>query len=128
MDLDAAEDVLPEHEGLYSNDLPVSEMQYQHELNRRMREQMELRAMCIENGEDAKKFLASRFGQYLLGQADLEAEKARHAFEDVDPEDTKAIRQLQNIINRQKDLEQWINSAIEQGDAEYNEYLEEQQG
>ena len=125
---DAAEDVLPEHEALYEDDLPVSEARYQHELNRRMREQMELRAMCIENGEDAKAFLHSRFGQYILGQAELEADKARKAFESIDPENTKAIRELQNIIVRQQELEQWIDSAIEQGDAEYNEYLEEQRG
>ena len=43
----------------------------EHEQARRMQEQAELRALCIENGEDAEKFLTSNFGQYILGQAEL---------------------------------------------------------
>lgn len=122
------DDVLPEAEGLYSEDSSVEGVMYQAELSRRMDEQMQLRALCIENGDNAEKFLRSPFGQYILGQAELEAEQAKESLADVDPDDKKEINRLQNIIKRSRTLEGWISSAIEKGNAEYAEYLQEQAG
>ena len=127
-DFDQPEDVLPEDEIYHDDDMSLIDAQYQRDLGRKLLEQSELRALCIENGDDARKFLNSRFGQYLIGQAELAADKARAQLELVDPEDSKSIRILQNEIRRQVELETWIASAIEQGDAEYTEYLEERAG
>lgn len=127
-EFDQPEDVLPEDQTYHDDDMSLIDAQYQQDLARKMLQQAELRALCIENGEDAKKFLHSHFGQYLLGQAELEADKARSQLEVIDPDDAKSIRILQNEIRRHVDLESWIANAIDAGNAEYTEYLEERAG
>jgi len=121
-----ADDVQPESEGYQETDGFETSL-YEQEQARRMAEQAELRALCIENGDDAEKFLQSNFGQYLLGQADLDAEQAKEALTDVDAEDVKSIRKLQNRIHRARSLESWVKSAIEKGNSEYIEYIQAQQ-
>lgn len=118
-------DVVPESEGDQFNSFESS--MYEHEQARRMDQQAKLRAACIENGDDAEKFLNTRFGQYLIGQADLESEQAKEALTDVDPSDIRTISDLQNRIKRSRSLAMWISSAIEQGDSEYNEFVQAQQ-
>jgi len=121
-----ADDVVPESEdkqesGGFDNSL------YEQEQNRKMSQQAELRAMCIENGDDAEKFKQSRFGQYLLGQAELDEDQAKEALTEVDADDVKTIRKLQNRIWRARSFSDWVDSAIEQGNAEYIEYIQAQQ-
>lgn len=123
--LTGADDVVPESESYQEENL--DNVLYERELARQMQEQAELRAMCIENGEDAEKFLKSNFGQYLLGQADLDAEQAKEQLTTVDPDDSKTIRKLQNRIHRARSLETWISSAIQKGNAEFADYIEAQQ-
>lgn len=120
-----ADDVLPESEGEQEGSL--DNVLYERELARRMQEQAELRALCIENGEDAEKFLNSNFGQYILGQAELDAEQAKEQLTEVDAADIKTIRQLQSRIQRSRSLETWISSAIEKGNAEFADYIQAQE-
>ena len=121
-----AYDVTPESEE-YQDANGLENTIYEQEQARRMNEQAELRALCIENGDDAERFLKSNFGQYILGQAELEADQAKEALTDVDPDDKKTINKLQNRIRRSRSLRSWIINAIEQGNAEYIEYIQAQQ-
>ncbi len=120
-ELTDADDVLPEAEDYQSASL--DDYTFQAEQKRGIEEQNILRARCIENGEDARKFLATNFGQYLLGQAELEAGFAKESLCDVDADDTKKIRVLQAQIKRSRDLEGWIKSAMDKSDQEYSNYL-----
>jgi hypothetical protein len=127
MNKNLPDDVLPEHEELFNRDNTIEDSIYQQEQDARVEEQRVLRERCILNGDNAEKFLASDFGQYLLGQAEYEAGEAMKLLSVVSPEDTKEIRRLQNIIQRYESFHDWIQSAVEQGDAEYAKHLEEQQ-
>ena len=118
-----AVDVVPESEN-EQEEYNLGSVMYEQEQARMMDEQNKLRAICIENGDDAERFVSSNFGQYLIGQAELESEQAKEALTSVDPEDTKTIRALQGRIKRSRSLKSWIVSAIEQGNNEYDEYLQ----
>ena len=120
-----ADDVLPESEAYQEES--VNSVIYERELAKQMQDQAELRAILIENGDDAEKFLKSNFGNYILGQADLDAEQAKEALTTTDPEDTKVIRKLQNRIHRARSFENWIRDAIEKGNAEYIEFMQAKQ-
>lgn len=111
------DDVLPEDPKVEVN--PA----YQAELNRMMIEQSNLRAQVIENGEDAKKFLKSAFGKYLIGQSEIEAMRAKEELADVDPKDSLGIERLQFIIKRHYSFAGWVYDAISAGEAEYQDFI-----
>lgn len=71
---------------------------------------------------EAKKFESSMFGSYLLNMAAKEAGDAARALCDVNPEDTTKIVELQSKTKRLRDLERWMQQAINVGEAEYAEY------
>jgi hypothetical protein len=67
-------------------------------------------------------FIAKHGGlaTWLLAQARKEASEALMALADVDPDDLKQIRNLQNIIHRHRDLTDWMAQAVETGNFEWN--------
>jgi len=117
-------DGLPEDEGKIEANGGLDNSLFEAGQARLNEQQNQLRAKCIENGEDANKFLNSNFGQYILGQADLEAEAAKEELVSVDPNNKAEITKLQNIIWRCRAIESWVKSAVDMGDSEYKEYLE----
>ncbi len=76
----------------------------------------------IELSQEAKNFKSSLFGRYLLDKAAVEAGNAARDLCDVDPDDKTKIIKLQNDAKRLKDLNKWINEAIQIGNAEYADY------
>jgi len=121
-----ADDVVPESEQ-YQEVGSVERSLYERQQAYMMDKQATLRADCIENGENAEKFLNTSFGQYIVGQAELETEQAMEALTKVDADDIKAIRKLQGRIQQFRSLASWIENAIEQGNVEYDEYINAQQ-
>lgn len=67
-------------------------------------------------------FIAKHGGlaTWLLAQARKEASEALMALADVDADDTKQIRDLQNVIHRHRDLTDWMATAVETGNFEWN--------
>lgn len=76
----------------------------------------------IELSQEAKNFKSSLFGLYLLDRAADEAGDAARALCEVNPDDKTEIIKLQNDARRLKDLNKWINTAIQIGNAEFAEY------
>jgi hypothetical protein len=56
---------------------------------------------------------------WILAQAQKEAVDAMRALTGVDPTDEKAIRNLQNDIQRQIDLKNWMVDAVVKGQELY---------
>ena len=80
------------------------------------------RPELISMSHQAKEFKSSEFGRYLLDMAAVKAGDAARALCDVDPLDTKRIMQLQMDAKALKLLNEFINNAVQAGDAEYAEY------
>ena len=68
-----------------------------------------------EIGEQAKKFVESDLGQCLIGMAQQEIQVAKDALAETDPDDSKAIRKLQNDIKVAAYFEQWLAELISNG-------------
>jgi len=80
------------------------------------------RPELIVLGKEARDFKGSEFGKYLLDMAAKEAGDAAMALCSVNPRDTEAIIELQNKTRRLRDLNKWIDSAIQAADHEYAAY------
>lgn len=76
----------------------------------------------IAMSQEAKNFKSSGFGCYLLDRAAEKAGTAAKALCDVDPTDVKAIIKLQADAKVLGLLNEFINEAINLGNAEYAEY------
>jgi hypothetical protein len=68
-----------------------------------------------EIGEQARKFVESDVGQCLIGMSHQEIQKAKDKLANVDPDDAKAIRNLQNDIKVATFFEQWLVELINNG-------------
>lgn len=91
-------------------------------MDKRQIEQAEL----IKLGEECRSFKNSSIGIYLLNRANDEAGKSLVLLKDVNPDDTKKIRQLQSDIKRFDEFEKWLDEAIFEGDQAYSNYENEQ--
>lgn len=69
----------------------------------------------VKFGIEVESFQNSSIGQYLIKRAADEITVAREKLDDVDPEDAKAIRKLQNDIYCAKSFLAWLKWAIEDG-------------
>jgi cytoplasmic iron level regulating protein YaaA (DUF328/UPF0246 family) len=69
-----------------------------------------------EIGDEAKRFLESDLGKTILGIAKLEAEQAVMRLRNVDPDDAKSIRQIQNEIWRAESFEEWLTQLFHNGE------------
>jgi len=66
----------------------------------------------LEVGSAAKSFFDTIVGRYLLRQASLEEEQAFKEWLDVDPEDAKAIRLIQERARVPKLVFAWLRDAV----------------
>jgi hypothetical protein len=80
------------------------------------------RPELIAMSHQAKEFKSSEFGRYLLDMAAVKAGDAAKALCDVDPLNTKEIIRLQADAKILKHMNEFINQAVQAGDAEYAEY------
>lgn len=71
-------------------------------------------------GKDAEEFLASDLGRLMVARAAEEETEALEGLRNVDPEDAKAIRELQNKAWRAQSFGAWLHEIIVTG----NEALE----
>lgn len=78
-----------------------------------MSRETELAEMLI--GDDARRFLDGDVGRTVLGMAQQEKEGALLELATVDPDDTKRIRYLQNVIWRVDSFASWLAELIERG-------------
>ena len=67
-------------------------------------------------GLAAKEFMASDFGKHIAGKAAEEIDEALSQMIDTDPEDSKAIRALQNKIHVAQTALSWLMDTIGEGD------------
>jgi hypothetical protein len=88
-----------------------------------MSEDLKAAQRQIALGQMASDFLNSELGEFCIDMAEFEKEQAFAGLSNVDPEDSKEIRRLQNIIARHDDFSQWIRDLIETGNLAYQEYL-----
>ena len=69
-----------------------------------------------EIGDEARKFVTSDLGKTLLGMAHQDISDAQMGLEEVDPEDSKAIRSLQNKAKIARNFESWLVELISKGE------------
>lgn len=62
-----------------------------------------------------ERFLNSEVGELLLGMAQQEVQQAQEALLSVDPENTKAIRDLQQHAKVGRWFEHWLKELVTRG-------------
>jgi exonuclease VII small subunit len=67
-------------------------------------------------GLDVQAFLATTAGQQLVARCDDLIESARAQLEDVDPEDPKAVRRLQNEAAIGHAIKRWLEEFAMSGE------------
>lgn len=72
-------------------------------------------AQEVALGITVEAFLASGIGRYLIARWEAEIEEAVERLKHVDPEDPKAIRELQAQVYRAESLQYWLAEAIQAG-------------
>lgn len=67
-------------------------------------------------GREVEEFIdVHPVGQYLIKRAQRDIETAQEGLLDVDPEDTKAVRKLQNQAAVANNVRTWLREAITEG-------------
>lgn len=66
----------------------------------------------MDMGEEARRFLSSSIGRYVLGRAQQDAEAAMAELKTVDPADAAKIAALQGKIARAEMLGQYLAELI----------------
>jgi hypothetical protein len=81
---------------------------------------------AMELGMEAEAFAKSPIGRYVLERATELGEAALEKLADVPPDDTQAIRKLQNEVRLGRLLQSWLLDAITTG-ANAERVFEQQQ-
>ena len=76
-------------------------------------------------GIEAQQFTNSNLFRYMVGRAKSEIEKQTAKLVDVDPDNAKGIRDIQNMINKPKMALSWIEEVIKAGKLAVNQLHEE---
>lgn len=69
-----------------------------------------------ELGEEAKNFLEGNLGKFLKGVAEQEVKLVQDSLLTVDPENTIAIRELQNRAARWQQFTELLEGLVKAGD------------
>ncbi|HXK61222.1 MAG TPA: hypothetical protein PLP42_15145 [Acidobacteriota bacterium] len=69
----------------------------------------------IDFGMEVEAFLQSDIGRYLVKRAESEVDSAVETLKEVDPEDAKSVRGLQNTIRVAESIQYWLADAIQSG-------------
>ncbi len=70
-----------------------------------------------ELGEQARAFIESDLGRYMLGLADQEVVFAQEALEKVDPTDSDEIRRIQNQAWLGRRFKEWLFDIMDKGES-----------
>jgi hypothetical protein len=81
----------------------------------------------VELGLDAQAFMRTKLGQYLIGRANEIVEEAVEKLKEADPDDTKAIRDLQNTIRLNESFMYWLADAVTQGQSAEELLIQQQE-
>lgn len=91
-------------------------------LSAQQREQLKI----VDFGFEVQAFLRSNIGKYLVQRAETEVEDAVEALKVVDPEDPKAIRDLQAKIAQAGSFQYWLAEAYQAGENAQRELTSEE--
>lgn len=69
----------------------------------------------VRFGAEAEAFLKTDIGKYLLQRSQDQIDQAFEQLKRVDPCEPREIRKLQNIIQRNEDVETWLGEIIQAG-------------
>ena len=78
----------------------------------------------IALGMDMENFLRTDVGKYLSGRAEVEIAAFRTQLDDLDPEDSKNIRDIQQEIATRKVWKEWLYEAIQAGEVAQEDAIE----
>lgn len=67
----------------------------------------------IRFGAEVEQFLKSNVGRYLLARSKQEIDAAMEKLKDVDPCNSKEIREIQTGIKRNENIEAWLADTIQ---------------
>ena len=81
-----------------------------------------------ELGNQAAIFLESELGRCLVGMAQQEADRALMDLRVVDPENVKAVRDLQSKIWRAESFGSWLTELVSRGNAAMTIFKDQQRG
>ena len=83
---------------------------------------MEETKQAVALGHEAEVFLSSNLGKRIKERAQREADAAKDALVQVEPDNKTRIIELQNIVVRFESFESWLHEIITIGDAAYEAY------
>ncbi len=66
-------------------------------------------------GREVEDFLSGPIGAHLVRKAQVEIDEAVEKLKQVDPEDTKTIRMLQNKAHVAESIVGWLGDVIHEG-------------
>lgn len=78
-------------------------------------------------GDEAKRFLEGDLGKYMRGCADQDIQEAILDLGAADPQDTKAIRDIQNRIWRARNFSGWLIELVQRGEEALRVYQQQKQ-
>jgi hypothetical protein len=73
----------------------------------------------LELGEEARRFLNTTLGKFIVEQAEAEIRDAVIALQIVKPTDDERIRELQNTIKIARSIPDWLDLAMQRGNQAY---------
>lgn len=71
---------------------------------------------AAEIGEEARAFLESDLGKYIIGVAQQEAQLALEKLAEIDPSRIEEVRKTQNEVRVARMFEQWLLEALHDGE------------
>lgn len=71
---------------------------------------------AAEIGEEARLFLESDLGKYIIGVSRQEAQLALEKLAEIDPSQVEEVRKTQNEVRIAKMFEQWLVEALHDGE------------
>ena len=82
---------------------------------------------AAEIGDEALRFVESDLGKTMLGMADQDILLAQQKLLDVDPDDSRRIREIQNDARVALMFKSWLVELIDKGNAALEVFKHEQE-
>jgi len=80
-----------------------------------------------ELGEEARRFLESDLGKYIIGVARQEAQLALVKLSTADPTNVEYVRSIQNECKVAKLFEEWLIEALQAGEQAMTVFKQQQE-
>ena len=82
---------------------------------------------AAEIGDEALRFVESDLGKTMLGMADQDILLAQQKLLDVDPDDSRRVREIQNDARVALMFKSWLVELIDKGNAALEVFKHEQE-